>query len=642
MRRQSRILAGTAIGLLMASAPLGAFPLPGKSFDQTLRVGQAPLILAQAECEGEDCPPKEEQQAPAAEEQQAPAEEPAAEPQPEPEAQPEPEPEPQPQAAPEPEPAPAEEAPAEQVPAAEEPAPEPEQAPQPEAQPEQAPAQPQTEEAPAEEQPVEPAPEQPAEEQPPAEQAPAEQPAEQAPAAEEPAPEPEQVPQEAPATEEPQSQEPQAEQPQAEQPQAEQPSGEQPVEPGEQPEGEQPAQQDEPAQSGAADPDVQPEDPNAAPILDSQKEAAPAQPGAEPGQQPDGQDQGQQAAQPAPVDQGPPPESDAAAQVAPIAPEKIQPVIAEEGQRIEAGDTREERERFRRERRERRDDAKVVQEFNDNRVIIQINNQIFIDSPDEGRIIRDRDDVYYEELPRGRVREVITRPNGVKIVTVRNRYGDIIRRSRIEPDNREVILVYVEDRYYDDLEEWRDPGLDLPPMRLTIPRRDYILESEYVEDPDDYYEFLGRPPVERVERTYSLNEVKRSARIRDKVRRIDMDTLTFEFGSASIAESEVDKLEGVAGAMEKLLAKNPAETFLLEGHTDAVGSDLANLALSDKRAEAVAEALTNVFGIPPENLATQGYGEQYLKVKTQKRERENRRVAIRRVTPLVAPVASAN
>ena len=206
-------------------------------------------------------------------------------------------------------------------------------------------------------------------------------------------------------------------------------------------------------------------------------------------------------------------------------------------------------------------------------MIIQINNQTYIDSPDDDRIIRDRDDVYYEELPRGRIREVVTRPNGVRIVTIRNRYGDIIRRSRIEPDNREVILVYVEDRYYQDEGNWRDPGLDLPPMRLTIPREEYILDAEYVEDDDLYYDFLEQPPVERVERTYSLTEVKRSARIRDKVRRIDMDTLTFEFGSASIAESEIPKLEGVANAMEKLLAKNPAETFLLEGHTDAVGSD---------------------------------------------------------------------
>ena len=190
--------------------------------------------------------------------------------------------------------------------------------------------------------------------------------------------------------------------------------------------------------------------------------------------------------------------------------------------------------------------------------------------------------------------------------------------------------------------EWRDPGLDLPPMRLNIPRRDYILESENVQGPDDYYDFLEQPPVENVERLYSVDEVKRSARVRDMTRRVDLDTLTFEFGSASIPESEIAKLEGVAQAMERLLEKNPAETFLIEGHTDAVGSDVANLALSDRRAESVADALTNVFAIPPENLATQGYGEQYLKVNAEGPERENRRVAIRRITPLVAPVASAN
>ena len=113
------------------------------------------------------------------------------------------------------------------------------------------------------------------------------------------------------------------------------------------------------------------------------------------------------------------------------------------------------------------------------------------------------------------------------------------------------------------------------------------------------------------------------------------------FGAAQIPESEIGKLEGVAEAMRRLLEENPGETFLIEGHTDAVGAEVANLALSDQRAEAVATALTNVFDIPPENMETQGYGEQYLKVETVEPERENRRVAIRRITPLVAPVASA-
>jgi outer membrane protein OmpA-like peptidoglycan-associated protein len=659
MKRQPRILAGTALGLLMASAPLGAFPLSAQPL--AARATEAPLILAQAECEGEACPPE---QAPAAEEQktrqerrkerrqqqqeqqQAPA---AEEQQPRQERRKERR-EQQEQQAPA-----AEER---QAPAAEE------QQPRQERRKER--RQQQEQQAPAAEEQQAPA----AEEQQPRQERRKErrqqQEEQQAPAAQTPA---EEAPaQEAPAQER-QGEQPQGEQPSTGQPSAEQPgegqppaTGEQPSEQGERPtrrgerQGEQPDGQ--PAQQGEQSGEA-PADPNAAPILDSQKETAPA---AEPGQQPalegeqpaqtgerqrrqrdrqQGEQQGEQAAQPQPpADQGPPPESDAAAQ-ATMRPEQIQPLTSEEGRRIEVGTSREERQRFREERRERHQDTRVVEEFNDNRTIIQINNHTYIDSPDYTRIIRDRDDVYYDELPRGRIREVVTRPNGVRIVTIRNRYGDVIRRSRIEPDNREVILVYVEDDY-EDRGVWHDPGLDLPPMRLTIPREEYILDAEYVDEPDDYYEFLEQPPVERVERTYSLTEVKRSARIRDKVRRIDMDTLTFEFGSASIAESEIPKLEGVANAMQKLLEKNPAETFLLEGHTDAVGSDNANLALSDKRAEAVAEALTNVFDIPPENLATQGYGEQYLKVNTQARERENRRVAIRRVTPLVAPVASAN
>ena len=44
--------------------------------------------------------------------------------------------------------------------------------------------------------------------------------------------------------------------------------------------------------------------------------------------------------------------------------------------------------------------------------------------------------------------------------------------------------------------------------------------------------------------------------------------------------------------------------------------------------------------MPPENLVTQGYGEQYLKVDTQGPE-ENRRVAVRRITPLIDKQAAS-
>ncbi|WP_345892341.1 OmpA family protein [Mesorhizobium amorphae] len=282
----------------------------------------------------------------------------------------------------------------------------------------------------------------------------------------------------------------------------------------------------------------------------------------------------------------------------------------------------------------------MVREIGD-RIIVQFGDHITVESNDRPRMTRGAKEVYYEDLPRGRIRETIVRENGNQIVTVRDRYGNVIRRSRITPDGREFVMVYVDDQYYRD-NSWRDPGLDLPPIRLTIPVNEYILDAADEDDPQRYYTFLDQPPVERIQRLYSVDEVKRSARLRDIVRRVDLDTLTFETGSADIPEGELGKLKGLAKAMEKLLGENPAETFLIEGHTDAVGSDEANLALSDRRAESVASALTNSFAIPPENLVTQGYGEQYLKVKTEEAARENRRVGIRRITPLVAPVASAN
>jgi outer membrane protein OmpA-like peptidoglycan-associated protein len=279
-----------------------------------------------------------------------------------------------------------------------------------------------------------------------------------------------------------------------------------------------------------------------------------------------------------------------------------------------------------------------VKKFGD-RTVVNIDNNIYVESSDRPRMSRDSKDVYYEDLPRNRTRETIVRDNGVQIVTIRNRYGDVIRRSRVMPDGHEIVLTYTPDYDREERLEWRDPGDDLPPLALNIPVRDYILDAEEAPQ-EEVYDFFEQPPVERVERIYSIDEVKRSARIRDKVRRVDLDTITFQFGSADVGEDQISHIESVAKAMAQILKKNPAETFLIEGHTDAVGSDQANLVLSDRRAESVAQALTNVFDIPPENMATQGYGEQYLKIKADGPEQENRRVAIRRITPLVAPVAS--
>ncbi len=265
----------------------------------------------------------------------------------------------------------------------------------------------------------------------------------------------------------------------------------------------------------------------------------------------------------------------------------------------------------------------------------------FIRGNDDDRIANQAEDRYYEQLRDDRRRQTIVRPNGVQVVTITNRYGDVIQRSKILQDGQEVVLFY--DPYSADADRpdyYTDPAADLPPLRLEIPEDQYIVDPRQ-PDEDLYYRTMVAPPVETVERIYSLDEVRRSQRIRDKVRRIDLSTINFDFGSDAIAQKQVPNLQALAEAIAKIIEENPDETFLIEGHTDAVGKEVANLALSDRRAESIASALTQYFDVPPENLITQGYGESDLKVKTQTENRENRRVTVRRITALVKPVTTA-
>ncbi|WP_370906467.1 outer membrane protein OmpA-like peptidoglycan-associated protein [Ensifer sp. WSM1721] len=278
----------------------------------------------------------------------------------------------------------------------------------------------------------------------------------------------------------------------------------------------------------------------------------------------------------------------------------------------------------------------VVEEVDD-RVILGVGDRIFVRGDDRPRLRQNAEESYYDNLSGGRVRETIVRPGGYQIVTVYNRYGDILTRTRVDRDGNEYVMMYTPE-YEEDRPAIVDVGYELPPMRLAIPVDEYIVDV--AEEPDrDYYEFLSEPPVEPVERVYTIDEVRHSARLRDKVRRIDLDTIEFATGSAEVSMSQAKTLRNVADAMNKVLEKDPGETFFIEGHTDAVGSDRSNLVLSDERAESVAVLLTEVYGVPAENLVTQGYGERFLKIRTPEAEQENRRVTIRRVTPLVRPVA---
>ncbi len=239
-----------------------------------------------------------------------------------------------------------------------------------------------------------------------------------------------------------------------------------------------------------------------------------------------------------------------------------------------------------------------------------------------------RGDSRVERLPNGYTRTVVFYPDGTQIVTVTGMRGEIVQRFRRDRGGREIYFI----------REVRRPPvaqINLGPLRLTIPREQYIVDNRRAS-PQELRAALIAPPVEAVERVYSLEEVRQFDRIRDKMRRIDIQTITFETDSAIIDPSQAQALEELANVILDLIERNPSEVFLIEGHTDLVGDDVYNLALSDRRAEAIAVALTDYFNVPPENLVTQGYGEQYPKIPTEIAERENRRAAVRRITPLVA------
>jgi len=79
---------------------------------------------------------------------------------------------------------------------------------------------------------------------------------------------------------------------------------------------------------------------------------------------------------------------------------------------------------------------------------------------------------------------------------------------------------------------------------------------------------------------------------------------TFDFGSAELTPALRALLDTGAG----ILLRNPSILMTIEGHTDSVGSDTFNLALSNARAQAGVDYLT-ALGVQPARLFSVGYGE---------------------------------
>ena len=265
------------------------------------------------------------------------------------------------------------------------------------------------------------------------------------------------------------------------------------------------------------------------------------------------------------------------------------------------------------------------------RTIVRDGEGVFI-RHDETARFRDLGGDFRTERRGNEMVSFYERPGGVRVITVTDENGQLVRRIRRYPDGREVILI--DNSFRPRARTFEEQIIVLPPPEYSIPRERYIVDAGEAQ-PEVIYEALTAPPVQRPPRRYTLDEVRHSPTVRAYTRSVDVNTINFDAGSWEVKPDQVSRLDTIAAALGRAITANPNEVFLVEGHADAVGNDTDNLSLSDRRAQAVAAVLTQSYNIPPENLTTQGYGEQYPKVQTQGPSRENRRVTLRRVTELL-------
>lgn len=243
---------------------------------------------------------------------------------------------------------------------------------------------------------------------------------------------------------------------------------------------------------------------------------------------------------------------------------------------------------------------------------------------DDTLLRRPGSDVRTERFADGSTRRTVTRPDGSKIVTIADATGRVLKRTRIDPQGRESVLI-------DDTEEVRPVDVTALPSAPRTPRS----ETETATDREALRAALRAEAARGLDRTFTLRQIREFPQVRSLMPEITLDSINFATGSAAITSQEAEELFELGQALSDFLRENPDELFLIEGHTDAVGDAAYNLTLSDRRAESVALALTEYFKVPPENMIIQGYGESELKVPTQSAERANRRATVRRITPLL-------
>jgi outer membrane protein OmpA-like peptidoglycan-associated protein len=129
----------------------------------------------------------------------------------------------------------------------------------------------------------------------------------------------------------------------------------------------------------------------------------------------------------------------------------------------------------------------------------------------------------------------------------------------------------------------------------------------------------------RKTRSLSLGEREQIAEIASTKPKIDLE-IQFDYNSAEIRKTSVPAVQELGKALSDANLKG--STFVIAGHTDAIGGEAFNQGLSERRADTIKQYLTDKYGINGADLVTVGYGKSKPKDANAPTDPINRRVQV--------------
>jgi len=129
----------------------------------------------------------------------------------------------------------------------------------------------------------------------------------------------------------------------------------------------------------------------------------------------------------------------------------------------------------------------------------------------------------------------------------------------------------------------------------------------------------------RKTRSLSSGEREEIAEIASTKPKIDLE-IQFDYNSADISSSSLPTVQALGKALSN--SNMRGSTFVVAGHTDAIGGETYNQDLSERRADSIKRYLTEKYGINGTDLVTVGYGKTKPKDPSAPMDPINRRVQV--------------